>query len=184
MSNIDLLKEEIRRVVSGSEVPEDPVHAQNTLKWLLKLKPDADEALQIAALGHDIERAMDDRKVMQGESDDFDDFKEAHAENSAQILKDIMEDLGIERDLIEEVYQLVCHHETGGDPRSDLIRDADGLSFFEVNLPLYFEREGPEKALARCRWGYKRLSPKVKPMVRALAYDNDEIAKLVKSVTG
>ncbi len=37
-------------------MPEDPRHAENTLDWLLKLKPDADEALQIAALGHDIER--------------------------------------------------------------------------------------------------------------------------------
>lgn len=182
MNNLDRLKDEIRRLISGSEVPEDPAHAQNTLEWLLRLKPDADETLQIAALGHDIERAMDDRKVMRDENDDFDAFKAAHAENSAQILKNIMEDFNVEEDFIEEVYRLVCHHETGGDPRSDLIRDADGLSFFEVNLPLYYEREGPEKALARCRWGYKRLSPEVKPMVRALEYNNNEINKLLKSV--
>ncbi len=183
MNNIELLKKEIIRLIEGSEVPEDPVHAQNTLEWLLKLKPDADEALQIAALGHDIERAMDDRKVRSHEYDDFKDFKTAHAENSALILKEIMEDFEIEKDLIEEVYQLVCHHETGGDPRSDLIRDSDGLSFFEVNLPLYFEREGLEKALERCRWGYNRLTPKVKPMLRELGHDNDEITKLVKSVS-
>ena len=49
MNHIDRLKNEIRSIISGSEVPEDPVHAQNTLEWLLKLKPDADDALKIAA---------------------------------------------------------------------------------------------------------------------------------------
>ena len=125
MNNIKLLKDEIIGIISGSEVPEDPVHGQTTLEWLLKLKPDADESLQIAALGHDIERAMEDRKISRDKYDNFDVFKEAHAENSAQILKKIMEDFDLEKDLIEKVYQLVCHHETGGDPRSDLIRDAD-----------------------------------------------------------
>lgn len=58
-------------------MPEDPEHAQNTLEWLLKLKPDADEALQIAALGHDIERAFEDTKVRRDDYRDFDTFKVA-----------------------------------------------------------------------------------------------------------
>lgn len=160
-NDIEGLQDEIRSIISRSRVPEDPVHAQNTLEWLLKLRPDADEALHIAALGHDIERAMEDRKVCRDDYENFDTFKADHAKNSAQILKKIMEDKNIGKDLIEEVYRLVCRHETGGDTRSDLIRDADGLSFFEVNLPLYFEREGLEKTLERCRWGYQRLSPRL-----------------------
>ncbi|SVD31636.1 uncharacterized protein METZ01_LOCUS384490, partial [marine metagenome] len=44
-------------VIARSKVPEDPVHAENVLEWVLKLKPDAGEALQLAALAHDIDRA-------------------------------------------------------------------------------------------------------------------------------
>ena len=50
-------------IIKKSQVPEDPIHSKNTLEWLLKLKPDADDALKIAALGHDIERAIAERKV-------------------------------------------------------------------------------------------------------------------------
>ena len=163
-------------------MPEDPLHAQNTLEWLLKLKPDADETLQIAALGHDIERAMEDRKVRRDDYDDFNDFKAAHAKNSARILKEIMGGFDVEKDLIEEVFRLVCHHETGGDPRSDLIRDADGLSFFKVNLPMYLEREGPEKALERCRWGYERLFEEYKGKIRQFKYDNQQVHRLLRDL--
>jgi hypothetical protein len=178
--NLNCLKDEIRSIISRSKVPEDPVHAENTLEWLLKLKPDADQALQIAALGHDIERAVEDRKVRRDKYDTFDDFKAAHAENSARLLKNIMEDLDADKDLIEDVFRLVCHHETGGDPRSDLIRDADGLSFFETNLPFYFEREGRKKALERCRWGYKRLSTECRRKIRDFVYDNHEVHNLLR----
>lgn len=176
------LKGEITRVISRSRVPEDPAHAQNTLSWLLKLEPDPDEALQIAALGHDIERAMESRKVQRENFPDFDAFKAAHAKNSARILREKMQEYDLGQELVAEVFRLVLHHETGGDPRSDLIRDADGLSFFEVNLPYYFEREGAEKALERSRWGYGRLSSRVRPLLRGFNYDKDEIHRLVKTL--
>ena len=63
IDGIKRVKKAIEAVVAESSVPEDPLHSKNTLSWLLKLKPDADEALQIAALGHDIERAIERRKV-------------------------------------------------------------------------------------------------------------------------
>lgn len=53
----------------------------------VEIRTGLDETLLIAALGHDIERAMEDKKVRRGQYDDFDDFKAAHAENSARILR-------------------------------------------------------------------------------------------------
>ncbi len=46
----------IEEVIAGSTVPEDPDHSRNTLKWLQVLDANADTALRIAALGHDIDR--------------------------------------------------------------------------------------------------------------------------------
>jgi hypothetical protein len=182
MNSVQRLKRDIKRAISNSKVPEDPEHAKNTLEWLLKLKPDADEALQIAALGHDIERAIEDTKVRRDDYRDFDTFKVAHAKNSARILKEMMEDYSIKEKFVEEVYRLVSNHETGGDPRSDLIRDADCISFFDVNLLKFFEREGKEETLKRCQWGYQRLSPEHKQRVRQFIYDSDEIYELVKTL--
>jgi len=180
MNSIECIKKKIREIVARSTVPEDPAHSRNTLAWLLKLKPDADDALQIAALGHDIERSLEKRKVRCADFTNFDEFKVAHARNSAEILRKIMLECGVQDHIIEDVYRLVCRHETGGDQRADLIRDADSISFFEVNLPLYFERSSLEETKRRCIWGYKRLSAEVKPHVLTLSYCNRKLNSLVK----
>ncbi len=101
MNSIDRVKKSIEAIISGSSVPEDPVHSKNTLNWLLKIKPDSDEALQIAALGHDIERAIDRRKVRREDFEHYDQFKAAHAHNSAEILQEVMLDCGVDKTLIK-----------------------------------------------------------------------------------
>lgn len=161
----------IAEVIAGSSVPEDPRHASNTLEWLLRLDPDADVALQLAALGHDIDRAVSARKVQRSDYDDYDDFKAAHARNGAAILGEILHECGLADDaLTQEVHRLVCAHEVGGDPRSELLKDADSISYFDVNLLLYFEREGWEETRRRCTWGYLRLSERARSIVAGLKF--------------
>ncbi len=70
MDNVDCAKQKIRAVIAGSRVPEDPRHADNTLEWLLRLEPDAGDALQLAALAHDIDRAIEETKVKRSDFDD------------------------------------------------------------------------------------------------------------------
>jgi hypothetical protein len=85
----------IREVIAGSTVPEDPDHSRNTLEWLLELEPEADAALRIAALGHDIDRAVEERKVQRADFADYDAFKAAHARNGAAILREILRECGV-----------------------------------------------------------------------------------------
>ena len=180
MNSIDRVRNTIEAVISGSSVPEDPVHSKNTLNWLLKLKPDADEALQLAALGHDIERAIDQRKVWRKDFEHYDQFKAAHAHNSAEILREVMLDCGVDETVMEQVCDLVNRHEVGGDERSDLLKDADSISYFEVNLPHYYNRNGWDETKRRCLWGYKRLSENMKITVAKLTFENDELRALIR----
>jgi hypothetical protein len=182
MHNLDRIKRRIRSTIARSSVPEDPEHAQNTLEWLLKLQPDTDEALQIAALGHDIERAMEERKIRREHYPNYEVFKAAHAKNSALILREIIEDCGVsDQSLIDDVCCLVRQHEVGGDPRADLLKDADSISYFDVNLPRYFERNGWEETRRRCLWGYQRLSSRMKEAVATITHENEELNKLLAS---
>jgi len=146
------------------------------------MKPDADESLQIAALGHDIERAVEGSKVLKADFADFEAFKSAHALNSARILKAIMFECKAPEDMVNEVYRLVALHETGGDPRSNLLKDADSLSYFEVNLPFYFRRHGWEETLRRSVWGYQRLSPRAQSIVTGFRYSDAEPSRLLEAV--
>ena len=179
MDNIDCVKKKMEWIIKKSQVPEDPVHSKNTLEWLLKLKPDADDALKIAALGHDIERAIAERKVRREDYKDYDEFKEAHASNSAKILAEIMKECNISKKLADDVVFLVCHHETGGTRRIDILRDADSISFFHVNLPYYFLRNGIEETKRRCLWGYKKLPKNMQEVVAKFNYNDKELESLV-----
>jgi len=180
MNSIECAKRKIRAVIFKSGVPEDPVHAENVLEWLLKLRSDADEALQIAALAHDIERSDERRKVQRSDFNDYNTFKSAHATNGSKILKEILHECHVEQSIIDEACRLVERHEIGGDPRSDLLKDADSISYFEVNMPLYFQREGYEETLKRCIWGYHRLSPKMKEICRNMTYPQYPLVKILK----
>jgi hypothetical protein len=151
MDSLERVERRIAEVIAGSRVPEDPAHSRNTLEWLLLLTPKADAALRIAALGHDIERAIEARKVRRADFADYDAFKAAHARNSAGILLEVMEECGVEDERLKrEVEHLVRAHEVGGDPRSDLLVESDSLSYFDVNLPFYYQRHGWEETRHCC----------------------------------
>jgi len=183
-SNADPLERvriRIREVIAGSSVPEDPGHSINTLDWLLKFEPDADEALQLAALGHDIDRAVEASKVLRSNFSDYDEFKANHAKHSAEMLLEILRQCGVEdAALAHELYRLVCAHEVGGDARSDLLMDVDSLSYFDVNLPLYHTRNSRKETLRRCVWGYHRLSERARTIAMQLYPPGDDLAGLIE----
>ena len=161
-------------------MPEDRRHADTTLRWLLMLAPDADQALQIAALAHDIDRAVEAEKIKRSDYDAYDEFKVAHAQSSAMILKEILSESRVPAEVVREACRLVSFHEFGGDCRSDLLRDADSISFFEVNMPLYYQREGRKETIRRCIWGFRRLSEQMKNVVKTMTYKDETLTRLLK----
>ena len=175
------LEKKIEKIIKKSLVPEDPLHSKNTLKWLLKLKPDADEALKIAALGHDIERAMEKRKVKRDNYKNYNEFKDAHALNSAKIMAEIMSDCKMSQELIDRVYFLVRNHGIGGKNGANVLKDADTISFFDINLPYYFARNSVAETKKRCLWGYKKLSGNLKKIVLEFDYQDKELRSLVSN---
>lgn len=179
MTPLEVAKARIRAIIAGSSVPEDPSHAEDTLAWLLRLKPDADEALQIAALGHDIDRATPDR-VRRADFADYDAFKAAHARRSARLLREILGQALVDGHVTERVCHLVELHESGGTPDSDLLREADSLSFFTNNLADYLAREGEAEALRRSRWGVTRLSDAGRKLLASFHFEDARIARIVR----
>lgn len=176
---MDAIESHIQSIIETSFLPEDPVHARNTLEWLLRLRPGADEALRIAALGHDIERAIEEQKVRRRNYTSYDEFKDAHAENSARILAEIMRRHYLSRELIDDVFSLVRRHEKGGEERTDVLSHADSISFFDVNLPYYFSRNSMEETRERCLWGLRRLPGNLQEIVAGLNHKDDELHSLL-----
>lgn len=176
------IEDVILKQIAMSEIPEDFVHSKNTVKWLLKIKPDADVALKIAALGHDIERSLGDKKVKREDYKSYDEFKKEHSLKSAMIIASILKKFNTNQELIDDVYNLIANHETGGDKRSDILKYADSISFFNVNLPYYFGRNTEEETRRRCIWGLERLLKALQKQVFDFEYDSKRLNSLMHSL--
>lgn len=142
----------------------DAHHLRRTRDWLLELVPDASEALQLAALTHDMERHFPGGPVVRPDRYQPDDveYNTAHQERSARIVAGWLREQGAPGELAEHVAHLVRRHELGGDPEQDLVQAADSLSFLETKTDLMLgwvrdRRCSPERARAQPRWMLDRI---------------------------
>ena len=180
----DAVENEIEEIISLSDVPEDYSHAKNVKKWVLKFRPNADWTLQIAAFAHDIERALPQRKVIRSNFSDYNEFKNAHALNSAKVIQEILDKYPLSRKVKNKILSLIRNHELGliNDVDIAILKDADSLSFFEVNLLAYAERNDESEILSRMIWGYQRLSKRARQIVREFHYENESLNEFLQRI--
>lgn len=174
MDKLEHLKEKISKTIANSSNEEDSAHSLNTLDWVLTLKPDASMALQIAALAHDIDRSVQPR-IFQKENETYDEYKQRHANRSAEIISNMMKELDFEEETIQKVHHLVTHHEVGGDEESNILMNADSISYFDNSIAFYLKRKGEDYTKEKIRFMYERATDEAKQVIINL--DLEEILK-------
>lgn len=119
-------------------------HLLRSLTWLERIAPEASEAVRLATVTHDMERAFPgpDQPVSVRLNDP--EYDAAHAARSARIVSEWLREQGAPAELIADVDALVTAHEVGGWPDADLVQAADSLSFLDTNVDLFlgFVRSG------------------------------------------
>lgn len=177
MDKVKSVEKEIEEVISHSPVETDPVHSKNTRMWVLKLNPEADEALQIAALAHDIERGLEPDYFVRTKSKfkDYNKHKRIHSEKSARIIEALLIKYGFDEGFIKKVKHLVLNHETGGDKDSNTLRDADSISFFEDNLKLYYHKHTRKFVEFKIKYMFNRMSKRSKNIVKKFDFRPQEL---------
>ncbi len=140
-------------------------HFERAVFWLKELKPDADEPMLIAAYAHDIARAFRKANTIENFKDkELNDEEELakHQKDGAEIISKFLRENSYPKEDIKRVYNMVLHHEEGGDEESDLMKDADSLSFFEVNVQKFLNKFlpalGKEKIKVKFDWMFNRIA--------------------------
>lgn len=176
----------ISEIISESPIDSDLIHASKTLNWVKVLEPEADDALQIAAYGHDIERGI--TKITNKDLKDMSNYekdREEHSLRSVNYLSEILEEFGCSKEFVKKVSHLVELHEVGGDDASDILKNADSIAYFEYNIPFYLERMGLEKTKFKIKYMFDRVSsPVAREIILNLNYENPEIKKLINELLG
>ena len=168
MERFECLAKQVYEILKKSELDLEIPHAKNTLKWIFKMKPNPSEALMIAAIGHDIERGYPPR-VKQKEGEAFDELKARHSKRSAEKMTILMKKLGYDLSTIDAVVDLVLKHEVGGTEDSDILMDADSISYFDPeNLEYYAQRKTPEEVKYQIEYKFNRCSKRAQKYIKKL----------------
>jgi hypothetical protein len=90
------------------------------------------------------------------------EFLRAHQEQGARIITDYLRNKGYNRINVQRVYNMVLHHEEGGEDESDLIKDSDSLSYFDTNVTKHIHKTslviGKDKIRRKIEWMFERIS--------------------------
>ncbi len=128
--------------------PYNRHHLLKSLEWLDRVAPESPEAVRLATLTHDMERAFPgpDQPVVKTLSDP--EYERVHSLRSARIVGAWLREQHAKEALVEHVEALIVAHEFGGWPEANLVQAADSLSFLETNIDLFlgFVRSGKHPA--------------------------------------
>ncbi len=140
-------------------------HFKRTAYWVKQLRPDADDALLISAVAHDIERAYRQKDLLEKKHTAGFTHKEffgPHQDRGAEIIEDFLKKQGAAQELVDRVKMLVSKHEEGGNEDQNLVKDADSVSFFENNVEHFLtdkiDEVGKEKVKMKLDWMFNRIS--------------------------
>lgn len=178
----------VNRIYSNAD------HLIRTGYWIKRIYPIADEAMVIAAITHDIERAFPEGRTppspeLKGAKWDDDVYNQWHGNRSAKYVREFLEKNCAPQDLIKKVVKLISHHESGGWKEADYLKDADSLSFLEINPALFISRIGKDlsrnEAKEKFNYMYRRIENKkakalAAPFYKKALKELDENVKLSK----
>jgi len=159
--------------------PEEFNHAENTVDWLLKIKPDSDFILKISALSHDIERVIygkDEKKYPSHR-----EFKLVHCKRSSDIVKEILLKNNFDKEEIKRAEDIICNHEFGGNKEANLIKDTDSLANFQWCDEM-FGKIGLDSLKETMKRMVERMEKENKIFLGQVKFKNKEIDSIFKEI--
>lgn len=145
-------------VVDGARRPKERVHAEMVSRWVEHLRPDASEALRLAARAHHVRRWKIPRGSRPAGREAYlrwrADLHEFHAREAAEILREV----GYDEAVVARVGDLVRKKNLKGDPEAQTLEDAIALVFLTTQLADLTARLDDEKVVGALRKTWRKMS--------------------------
>ncbi len=155
---------------NNEEFPREYLHAIKLHEWILKLDPQASEALRLAARCNAIRRWEIPRDSHPRTTAGYHKWRKAlqgfHATAAEQILKE--EGYGDVE--IENVTALILMKHFPGDREAQLLEDADCLTFLETKFNNYIGEWDEAKTVRILKGTLRKMSPAAKAAAAALPF--------------
>lgn len=161
--------------VHGSESdPRELVYAKWLTEWVLRLEPDASEALRLATRGAHLCRWSIARNSYPLDRAGYlrwrQELKKFHEEKAAAIL----DELGYEQETIAQVRKLISKRGFPTDPESRTLEDALCLVFLEHQFADLAAKSSDDKMINALRKTWKKMTPRAREIAKGLGYGSHE----------
>lgn len=155
--------------IRGESRPKELTHAAMVSAWIDRLRPSADDALQIAARGHHVRRwAIPRSKFPEGRRG-YLRWRQALHELHAATVGEVMIEVGYDAADVRRAQDLVRKKDLRRDPDAQALEDALCLVFLETQLGTFRTRQPDDRTAEILRKTWKKMSGKA----RVLAVDLD-----------
>ncbi|MGB1547611.1 MAG: DUF4202 domain-containing protein [Alphaproteobacteria bacterium] len=166
----------------GREFPKELLYAIRMTEWLERFKPEASEALRLAARAQHIRRWEIPRSgYPQGRIGYLKwrtDLKHFHAELAEKILRDA----GYEDALIERVQALIRKERLKQDKEAQALEDVICLVFLENYFADFSEKHDAAKIIEIVQKTWKKMSPAARKMALRLELAPEARALIEKAI--
>jgi hypothetical protein len=166
----------------GASHPRELLYARRLTGWVLKLAPDASEALRLAARCQHICRWMIPRSSQPMTRSGYlrwrNQLKEFHASKAGEILREA----AYSDDLIARVRDLNLKKNFPEDPESRILEDALCLVFLEFQLADLVRKTAEDKIINAVRKTWQKMTPAAREHAGALSLGEKEKSLIARAL--
>ncbi|HEU0010650.1 MAG TPA: DUF4202 domain-containing protein [Verrucomicrobiae bacterium] len=171
-------------LVAGVPRPRELVYAERLSDWVLRLKPDASEALRVAARCQHLCRWMIPRSRYPMDRAGYlrwrTELKKFHAEKAGAILREV----GYGAELVGQVQALNLKKDFPRDPDSRVLEDALCLVFLQFQFADLASKTDADKMLNALRKSWQKMTEPARAEALKLPFAPREKALLEQALQG
>ena len=155
-------------VVDGRAQPRQLVQAERIFAWVLRLNPEASDALRLAAYAQHVRRWEIPRETFPSGRVGYLKWRKELAKFHADLAADTLHEAGVAPDTIAAVRRLNLKQGLTTNPDTQTIEDALCLAFLEFEFDEFAEKHPPEKVIDILRKTWRKMSPRAHAAALAL----------------
>ncbi len=168
--------------VDGRPEPRELVYARWLTGWVLRLCPEASEALRLAARCQHLCRWLVPRQSYPMTRAGYLQWREGLKRFHAQKAGEILREAGYPAEMIQRVQQLNLKHGLPHDAEVQVLEDALCLVFLEHQFGDLAGKTSEEKMINALRKAWLKMSPAGQALARTLSFDPREKALLERAL--
>ncbi|HEY3914907.1 MAG TPA: DUF4202 domain-containing protein [Verrucomicrobiae bacterium] len=169
-------------VSDGVDYPRELLYARRLTDWVLKLAPEAPEALRLAARCQHICRWMIPRSshpmTRAGYLRWRNELKQFHASKSGEILREV----GYSEDIIRRVQDLNLKKNFPDDPEGRILEDALCLVFLQFQFADLAGKTDDDKILNAVRKTWQKMTPIARELALTLPMNEKEKSLVARAL--